>query len=72
MGRHSLKFWIVVLLAVGLSGCAPLATRGRLSRSEREAIKDLPLLERPDRPGHVYGNTVRWIYYGHRGHNGQL
>jgi hypothetical protein len=22
----------------------------------------MPLLERPDRPGHVYGNTVRRFY----------
>lgn len=72
MGRHATKFWIIALLATSLAGCAPISARGRLSRSEREAIKATPLLERPDRLGHVYGNTVRWIYYGRRGHNGRL
>lgn len=28
----------------------------------REAIRQMPLLERPDRPGHVYGNTVRRMH----------
>ena len=27
----------------------------------REAIRNTPLLERPNRPGHFYGNTVRRI-----------
>ncbi len=27
----------------------------------REAIRSMPLLERPNRPGHFYGNTVRWF-----------
>jgi len=28
----------------------------------RQAIRRFPLLARPDRPGHFYGNTVRRIY----------
>jgi hypothetical protein len=28
----------------------------------RQAIRDMPLLERPNRPGHFYGNTVRRIH----------
>jgi hypothetical protein len=27
----------------------------------REAIRNTPLLERPNRPGHFYGNTVRRV-----------
>jgi len=27
--------------------------------ARREAIRNMPLLERPNRPGHFYGNTVR-------------
>lgn len=27
-----------------------------------QQIESLPILERPDRPGHIYGNTVRRIY----------
>ena len=28
----------------------------------KQSIRDMPLLERPNRPGHFYGNTVRRIY----------
>jgi hypothetical protein len=30
---------------------------------EAQQIRQQPILERPNRPGHVYGNTVRRIYY---------
>lgn len=30
---------------------------------EREAIKSLPVTERPYRPLHFYGNTVRRLHY---------
>ena len=33
-----------------------------INTSQREAIHQMPLLQRPDRPGHFYGNTVRRIY----------
>lgn len=29
----------------------------------RETIRSMPLLERPNRFGHIYGNTVRRIYH---------
>jgi hypothetical protein len=29
--------------------------------ARREVIRNMPLLERPNRPGHFYGNTVRWL-----------
>ncbi|MBP3694372.1 MAG: hypothetical protein J6J31_08070 [Thermoguttaceae bacterium] len=29
----------------------------------RQEIRNMPLLERPNRPGHFYGNTVRRLYY---------
>lgn len=29
----------------------------------REAIKSLPMTERPYRPLHVYGNTIRRMHY---------
>ncbi len=29
---------------------------------QRETIRQMPLLERPNRPGHFYGNTVRRIH----------
>ncbi len=30
---------------------------------DREAIKSMPITERPYRPLHFYGNTVRRVYY---------
>ncbi len=57
---------LVLGLMLG-TGCATPP----LSDCQRQAIHDTPLLDRPDRPGHIYGNTVRWLHYGHRAHNGQ-
>ena len=34
-----------------------------------EQIRQMPLLERPNRPGHFYGNTVRRIYYRRHGYS---
>lgn len=34
-------------------------TRAQMKAAEREAIRQLPILQRPSRPGHFYGNTVR-------------
>lgn len=28
----------------------------------RQTIREMPLLERPNRPGHFYGNTVRRVH----------
>ena len=33
----------------------------------RQSIRDMPLLMRPNRPGHFYGNTVRRIYASRHG-----
>ena len=40
-------------------GRLPVIARGELRRE----IRATPILERPDRPGHFYGNTVRRLYY---------
>ena len=34
-----------------------------LTSNEREAMKSLPVTERPYRPLHIYGNAVRRLYY---------
>lgn len=62
---------IGLLTAVlGLGGLANRAwaaetTRTPADRQERgtarQTIRNTPLLERPNRPGHFYGNTVRRI-----------
>lgn len=37
----------------------------------RESIREMPILERPNRPGHFYGNTVRRLngVYNGRGYS---
>ena len=39
------------------------ATAIVLSGNQREAIRSLPVTERPYRPLHVYGNAVRRLHY---------
>ncbi len=58
---------ILATLAFGFWGLFGVHAHaaGNARRSEnaavRQAIRVTPLLERPDRPGHFYGNTVRRI-----------
>ena len=57
-----------LLGAVCTTGCAGWGHSVRMPADPREhaamrqAIRDTPLLERPDRAGHFFGNTVRWIH----------
>jgi hypothetical protein len=48
------------MLAVLLAGAftVPSTAFARTNLTRRE-IKQIPILERPSRPGHFYGNTVR-------------
>lgn len=32
--------------------------------SAEERVQTLPILQRPNRIGHFYGNTIRRVYYG--------
>ena len=51
--------YLVAVAVVGatlLIGASGLARETTLSRKE---IRSMPILERPSRPGHFYGNTVR-------------
>ena len=41
------------------AGSAPAVPQDRAAL--RQTIRNTPLLERPNRPGHFYGNTVRRI-----------
>jgi hypothetical protein len=58
---------LAAAFAIGLWGYAagPSAGGERLAgnprSAERQAIRQMPILERPNRPGHFYGNTVRWL-----------
>lgn len=64
---------VVVMASLG-AGLAWADNAQASSRREyREAIRSMPILERPNRFGHIYGNTVRRVYQrrhgGLPGHN---
>lgn len=55
----------VILTTVSAGVAAPrgIPAQIRQLQAEREAIEQMPLRERPNRPGHFYGNNVRRVYY---------
>jgi hypothetical protein len=53
---------ITIALALVGSLLAVNQAQARYNTEERQAIKATPLLERPYRVGHFYGNTVRRNY----------
>jgi hypothetical protein len=64
-----MKFGLLVVV-LGLSSMATRARGAETIRTAegpreraggRQAIRSTPLLERPNRPGHFYGNTVRRV-----------
>jgi len=59
MRQGVLLIAVVLALAVGTMSNAFANSR----QQYREAIRSMPLLERPNRFGHIYGNTVRRIYH---------
>ena len=52
-------FVLLLSTLVGESDAAQNGRRQRYSSKQRAAIRAMPILERPSRPGHFYGNTVR-------------
>lgn len=54
-----LRFSIMCLSLAALLAPWQTATAATNRTVKREQIKAMPLLERPYRVGHVYGNTVR-------------
>lgn len=51
---------LVTTAAVMHTGWSPKII---LFGKDREQIKSMDILHRPNRPLHFYGNTVRWIHY---------
>ena len=57
---------LLISMVLALFSIASRVAAGRVTgptargtTMSRQAIKQTPILERPGRPGHVYGNTVR-------------
>ncbi|HBO44688.1 MAG TPA: hypothetical protein DD670_12300 [Planctomycetaceae bacterium] len=78
MDRFFWLIWtavLIVLSGIQFSSAAEPARNPRAATSRtpvanasltREQIRQMPLLERPNRPGHFYGNTVRRLNKGRR------
>lgn len=56
-----MKTALFALAVVMLGAIAAQPASAAYSAAERAAIRSLPITQRPYRPGHVYGNTVRAI-----------
>jgi hypothetical protein len=51
------RWFVLAMLGMQVAlGAAAVAEAATMSRKE---IREMPIVERPSRPGHVYGNTVR-------------
>ncbi len=69
---HRCLLACVVVFTVSLSACSSLQAQpfgqtpgdSQARAVYRAQIRQMPLLERPNRPGHFIGNTIRGVYYG--------
>lgn len=52
---------IVMLAAVVVSLTAVEDSSAAYTPAQRAAIRSMPITQRPYRPGHFYGNTVRTL-----------
>jgi hypothetical protein len=52
---------LLIVLTFGFSFSDTTAQAASTRAMSRQTIRQMPLLARPYRPGHVYGNTVRWM-----------
>lgn len=60
--RFAVTSLAVLIAVLAIFAAAPTAAFGRTNLS-KEQIKSMPITERPNRPGHVYGNTVRFFHH---------
>ena len=59
-------FLVGILASVFWTGLAAPVLADSVARSlTRDQIRSMPILERPNRFGHFYGNTVRRRHYRH-------
>ena len=58
---RTLSMLMTVTVLTGVSFVMPETPASAYTSAQRAAIRSMPLEQRPNRPGHVYGNTVRRI-----------
>ena len=49
----------VILAIVAAASCAVPSSASAAAEMTRRDIRSVPIVERPSRPGHFYGNAVR-------------
>lgn len=57
--QKTLATLLLAAALVTLFQVTPAGAVERYTPADRAAIRATPILERPSRPGHFYGNTVR-------------
>lgn len=60
-----MRRFVLLLVLFGSAAAAEVQAAPLIkiyTASERAAIRAKPITQRPYRPGHIYGNTVRLIY----------
>jgi len=63
----ALTLTLVLSAGAARSVTPTVVTMAQTRAQQREAIHEMPLLSRPDRFGHFYGNTVRHAYQRRHG-----
>ena len=62
--RFAVSTLAVLIAVLAIFAAAPTAAFGRNPTNlTPDQIKAMPITERPNRPGHVYGNTVRFFHH---------
>lgn len=62
--RFAVSVLIAFVAVLAIFAAAPTAAFGRQPTNlTPEQIRSMPITARPNRPGHVYGNTVRFFYH---------
>lgn len=70
MAFRNVLFFVLVLMVVSVVG-GGVASASETNSSigvvatskQREQLRATPIVNRPNRPLHFYGNTVRWLYH---------
>ena len=55
-------FFSRILIATTLIAAAVMPAPAEAAPDTRQNIKSMPIVARPSRPGHFYGNTVRRVH----------
>jgi hypothetical protein len=56
------RFLIAMIVVLSFTTVVDNASALNTANLSREQIRQMPLVERPNRPGHIYGNQVRRVH----------